>query len=130
MRSLKRRKHHTGVALEPLDRRVMLTGNVLVSLSAGELTVRGDNLENQIEISQPAPGKIHVRGLDGTKVNGKPSVDITGRTNDLSILMQQGGADQISVNGPLKLAGDVRAMLEQGAFMLEGTKGPSTLVTT
>lgn len=124
MKSMNRRKYNAQVAIEPLDRRVMLTGNVMVSLSAGELTVRGDNLENQIGISQPTPGTIRVQGLDGTKVNGRQSVDITGRTSDLSILMQQGGEDQVTVNGPLKLNGDVRATLKQGAFTLEGTKGP------
>lgn len=57
--------------LEPLERRQMLAGNVLVSLSGNNVTVTGDSLGNTVEITA-LDNKVVIRGLQDTLVNGSP----------------------------------------------------------
>ena len=112
------------LCVESLEARNLMAGNVLLTENRLGLTIRGDRLDNQVEISQPTPGTIRVQGLDGTTVNGQPFRDITRLTPNLSILMQQGGADQVALAGPFDLSGDLRATLGRGQFNIEGSAGP------
>ena len=124
MRSTQRRMNkRQRTIVEPLDQRIMPTGNVLASLSQGALTVKGDTLDNHFEVTQAMAGTITIHGLDGTKVNGKETASFTGNLKDLDVQMEQGGTDQVEINGPFKVTGDLRAKLKQGSLNVEGTAG-------
>ncbi|MFK7766751.1 MAG: fasciclin domain-containing protein [Mariniblastus sp.] len=59
---------------EQLEQRAMLAGNVLINAGGGEnLYIRGDSAGNQIEIigNFSVDNDIHIRGLNGTTLNGK-----------------------------------------------------------
>lgn len=101
--------------LEHLETRAMLAGNVTVSVSGGNLLVRGDNSSNQIAIVQVDTGAYAVVGLNGTKVNGsvdpvvksgvknnidvdlKKGNDVVGIGNDIDALSQWAEASGISL---------------------------------
>ena len=108
---------------EQLEIRSLLTGNIAVSLRSGALTIVGDVQDNQIEVTQPTPGTIRVQGLDGTTVNGRAASVTTG-VRHMTFQMTQGGADQVAMQGPVSIAGNLRATLGDGDFNLEGSGGP------
>lgn len=67
-------------ALESLEPRLMLSGNV--SLDTGEvLQLRGDGGDNAVRIGPGGRGKLLVKGLAGTTINGRPFVRIN--ANDI-----------------------------------------------
>jgi hypothetical protein len=72
-RSLRR-----SLALEKLESKAMLAGDVVVNVVEGNLIIQGDELGNQIAVSSgDAAGTYLIRGLDGTTVklgeDGEPA---------------------------------------------------------
>src|SRR5262245_32472008 len=67
------------VGFESLEGRQMMAGNVLVSVSNGDLIVTGDTQENQIQIIQarqngvPTAGRYWIAPQNGTLINGQAS---------------------------------------------------------
>src|SRR3972149_11091661 len=94
---MRQRTYRRQLAVEALEARFLMAGDATVSIVRGELTLRGDDQDNQIEISQRGAGTLRVAGADGTTVNGQQFVDLPRRTHDVEILMHQGGEDQIAI---------------------------------
>lgn len=117
-------------AVEALERRLMLDGDVTASLRGGDLTIRGDAEDNAILITQPTRGTIHIEGLDDTAVNGEESVEFSLGAGDLTIIMGKpggkrapAGEDQVSIQGRLLLRGDLDVQLNMGEVAIEGSAG-------
>src|SRR3954452_19098679 len=89
--------------VEPLERRVLMDGDVGAAFSAaGNLSITGDADDNRVRITQPAAGTIRVTGLEDTTVNGQSSVDFSGSLNDLRINTRQKGEDGVEIQGPVQ----------------------------
>jgi hypothetical protein len=110
-----------GACVDALERRLLLEGNIKAALQGGDLVVWGDKLDNVVKISRPAAGKVRVAGLEDTIVNGGTFKDFSAGFDGLKILMRQGGADQVSIRGPIRIAGDLGAQLGDGELVIEGS---------
>lgn len=109
----------TRLRIEPLEKRLMLDGNVLVEVVDGDLIITGDNLDNAIEIEagwvpgepQPAvmgyqPPQYIVSGrptgsgddVHSTTVNGETDIAVHGVTGDVRISLR-GGDDSVTIQG-------------------------------
>jgi hypothetical protein len=55
---------------EPLERRLLLAGDVNVTFNRGTLNVTGDGANNQIAIEYVAPNTFRVTGDGDTTVRG------------------------------------------------------------
>jgi large repetitive protein len=94
-------------ALERLEDRTLLSGNVTATVtSGGNLLVVGDSKGNQIAI-QTTSGALQVSSLDGTTTinGGSGPFTPTGFTGDVDVFMRQ-GADVVDVGG----SGDVTSL--------------------
>ena len=88
-------------ALECLEQRTLLTGNVIAAVVAGgNLLVLGDSKANQIGIQSTAGGGLKISSLDGTtKINGSTSpFTASGVTGSVTILLGQGN-DVLHIGG-------------------------------
>jgi hypothetical protein len=112
--------------VDPLEGRVLLAGNVTASVQGGDLIIRGDSQDNVVTIKSAGAGKVRIAGADDTEVNGRASV-VLSLAGNLIIRMQPGGQDNISLQGPLEIAGDLRAQFGKGDFFVEGTSGAVTI---
>src|SRR3954471_5552920 len=56
--------------MDNLESRVMLSGNVAVSVVSGNLVVRGDASANSIVLNNAGRNKVRVTGADATTING------------------------------------------------------------
>ena len=74
----------------------MLAGAVQVSISDSVMTVIGDQLDNQIQISQNASGNLVVAGAD-TTVNGGTQFVAPQAVNYLTVLVE-GGNDTVDID--------------------------------
>lgn len=104
--------------LEGLEGRRLLAGNVAASL--GEVfELRGDDAGNSVRITQ-TNGTTTILGLDGTTINGRPSVTTTTRPEKLDVKLF-GGDDRLEVIG-LRTSVDQNIEMDQGndAVMLRG----------
>ncbi len=103
--------------LESLEGRKMMAGDVSVALEGQLLTVQGDNLGNQVVVSQNAAGAVTISGQNGTLINGLPSVRfINPQLNAMEIRME-GGDDSVSLRG-VRIANDLFADLGAGNDLL------------
>jgi hypothetical protein len=101
-RKLRRPRFSPRWALERLEDRTLLSGNVTATVtSGGNLVVTGDAQGNQIRIQSAAGGALQVSSLDGTTtINGGPGpFSTTGVTGNVAVFMKQ-GADVVDVGGP------------------------------
>jgi hypothetical protein len=73
----------------------MLAGNVTATLAGGNLTLTGDNVDNDITVSGIAPN-ISVSGT-GTTINGLASKGFSGVTGSITINLK-GGNDRLTVD--------------------------------
>lgn len=81
------------LSFETLESRLVMDGNVAVSVVAGDLKIIGDAYSNQIDIQyDPVSNMWTVAGVAGsnTKVNGRASVTVGGVTNSVWIQMGDG----------------------------------------
>ena len=85
---------------ESLERRAMLAGNVLASLSGGLLRLTGDARSNSVEVLvDGATGDLEVRGLAGTTVNGATVFSAAAAAPESLRLSMGSGADSVRVAG-------------------------------
>ena len=56
----------------PLEKRILLSGNALVNVNGGNVTIFGDSANNTIELTVIG-NNVVVRGLEGTTINGAES---------------------------------------------------------
>ena len=61
---------------EHLEDRAMMAGNVCAAFTNGNLCITGDKCDNQICVRQCSDGKVEIRGLCGTKINGCECVTV------------------------------------------------------
>ena len=136
------RIEYMDLRVDDLERRRMLAGNVDVTFTGGnDLILRGDNADNQVQVSTNTFGDLVIQGLDGTTIElggetagshtiflGESSVD------DMQILLR-GGNDEVTVSNSnisgnlivvgaagdddvtlldLQIGGQVRAILSAG----------------
>jgi hypothetical protein len=96
-------------AVEALEPRLALSGNVTASLVHGTLTLTGDPLDNHLVISQPGPHQLTITPADGTTVNGQAKpLTLTGFTRDLRINLGPGNDDvDFDLANPLTLPGNL-----------------------
>jgi hypothetical protein len=88
-------------AIECLEERTLLTGNVLAAvLPGGNLLVLGDSKANQIGIQSTSGGGLQISSLDGTtKINGTAGpFTANGVTGNVYIFMGQGN-DVVQMGG-------------------------------
>jgi len=85
------------LGLESLEDRRVMAGNVIVSVNAGDLFIRGDNNANLISIVQVNTGRYQVSGLPGTRINGGTSPVTTGLVTDDVTITMAGGNDRVTL---------------------------------
>jgi hypothetical protein len=84
------------MAVESLESRAMLAGNVFVSVAGNNLLIRGDSGGNGVLLSQVGSGEYAVTGIDwagsATRINGSANATLYfgGVTGDIIIDMQKG----------------------------------------
>lgn len=99
--------------LESLENRKLMAGDVAVALEGQLLTLRGDNLSNQVVVAQNAAGTVTISGQNGTTINGLPSLRlINPQLNALEIRMEDGD-DSVTLRG-VNVANDIFAQLGAG----------------
>jgi hypothetical protein len=108
--------------IERLERRLFMDGNVHTAVVDGDLVITGDRDDNSV-IVQRLAGKVRVTGLHGTSIDGGSFKEFSPAFDDLEILMRQGGADDVSVQGGIKINGDLVAYLGEGEMVIEGSAG-------
>ena len=86
------------LSYQTLEGRRLLAGDVSVALSGSTLVVTGDDLSNQIEVSQNANGDVLFTGLDSTTINGQNAFTFT-QTFERSRFELNDGADEVSFDG-------------------------------
>ena len=94
----RKQKHIQTGQVQALEERTLPAGNVLASFRGGNLTLRGDNFSNDVEVLPTAAG-IRVQGIGNTTVNGAPFQDYTGSQfvpKNLKAVMK-GGDDRVGV---------------------------------
>ena len=79
-------------AVESLENRQMLAGNVVVSVTGGgDLIVNGSDDSNAIGIQTLSPGLFRITGFDETTINGDSDAEIiSGVTDDVRINLRSG----------------------------------------
>ncbi|MBL8819345.1 MAG: hypothetical protein JNL58_25155 [Planctomyces sp.] len=101
---------------EILETRQVPAGFVLASVSAGVLTITGDNQANNIQVNPNADGSVTVRGRSLTSVNGSlfSAATFTGVQN-ITVQMN-GGNDTVAVgNGDVDSTIPVDLNIDMGA---------------
>src|SRR3954469_13788798 len=76
--------------MDNLESRVMLSGNVAVSVVSGNLVVRGDASANSIVLNNAGKNKVRVAGADGTTINGAAGPLIMSAVHGLSLKLGDG----------------------------------------
>ena len=76
--------------MDNLESRVMLSGNVAVSVVSGNLIVRGDASANSIVLNNAGRNKVRVTGADGTTINGAAGPLIMSAVHGLSLKLGDG----------------------------------------
>jgi VCBS repeat-containing protein len=111
-------------AIEQLEDRTLLSGNVLVSLSSsGALTIRGDQSANNISIQQTASG-VQVSSSDGgaTEINGGAGpFTASSSVNSISVALR-GGDNMLQIGDPSGEALDIT-----GKLTITATSGDNTI---
>jgi hypothetical protein len=108
------------LGLEKLERREVLSGDVMAEIRGGTLFIRGDSGDNNIVITGGAPGQVIVAGgsilgASGTEtnVNGSSApVVLTGFVNDIIIHMEDGNDRVVLTN--INVPGAIYAYLGNG----------------
>lgn len=78
--------------VEPLEARLLMSGDVSVGVSRGTLVIRGDSASNHIVIDQAglAEGQFRITGQDGTKINGQDDLIVSSVTRDVKVRLGDG----------------------------------------
>ncbi len=105
----------TALAVERLEDRCVLAGNVTSGVVAGVLTVAGDGQDNGISLIQTGPGTVEVRGDPGTTVNGGTAAFVASGFQNVDINLKAGN-DSAAL--ALVVPGDLHVHLGQGDDVL------------
>jgi hypothetical protein len=102
---------------EPLERRLLLAGDVNVNFSRGTLNVTGDGGDNQIAIEYLGPGSFLITGNGATTLRGgNDPIDVSG-VNSIRVNMREGN-NLVEIRGtveqPLVVARDLRIQSGRG----------------
>ena len=76
--------------MDNLESRVMLSGNVVVSVVSGNLVVRGDASANSIVLNNAGKNKVRVSGADATTINGAAGPVVMSRVRGLNLTLGSG----------------------------------------
>jgi hypothetical protein len=101
--SLDERVQRECLRLEALEERIAPAGNVIVAVSGGNLTVTGDELGNDITITQGDPGvqSLLITPNDGTTIGGEAgALTVDGVTGSVTLKMGDGD-DTVAFDGVL-----------------------------
>ena len=113
----RRRKKVGGSAAERLESRVLLAGNVTVSINETRVLLTGDDQANDLELVA-SPGSIALRGRNGTTINGTESplvVSAASNTLDRALIVRLlGGSDVFTVGSDITFSGPVQVALGAG----------------
>jgi hypothetical protein len=92
----RRNARSRNLSLESLEKRQVMAGNVFVMHFNNALQIYGDTQDNQIRITESAPGVVQVAGENGTTINSSRSNILTFRnpSDNLNISMGSGN-DQV-----------------------------------
>jgi hypothetical protein len=93
----------TALNLEPLERRLLLSGVVAVKQSGGKLTLKGDSSSNEVLLERTGEFEYLITPLDSTQVDvgfGPTTVPqaVSNVTKDLKFKMGDGD-DEVAVSG-------------------------------
>jgi hypothetical protein len=99
--------------LEPLEPRLLLSGNVTVEVSDGDLVIKGDLQDNKITIEQTGDRQYTVTGVDSTTVNGGASFVANDVRDDFRLDMLCGD-DFVDIIGNTTVPDDLRVDLGEG----------------
>lgn len=110
------------LAMENLETREVLAGNVAVSLTNGTLRVIGDNNANVISIIQQPNGRFNVVGLDDETITG-PTTNLLVRNLHVEL---RGGDDTVTIGGVGANEASVPAQI-LGRTKVYGGNGSDTL---
>lgn len=105
--------HRQRLGFESLERRALMAGDVFVAIEGELLRVEGDNLANQVTLSQSIAGDLVVSGQNGTTINGMPSVRFVRPVINAAEIRMEGGDDAVVLRG-LQLANDLFVDLGAG----------------
>lgn len=105
--------HRQRLGFESLERRALMAGDVFVAIEGELLRVEGDNLANQVTLSQTSTGDLVVSGQNGTTINGLPSVRFVRPAINAAEIRMEGGDDAVVLRG-LQLANDLFVDLGAG----------------
>src|SRR4051812_30111689 len=76
--------------MDNLESRVMLSGNVVVSVVSGNLVVRGDASANSIVLNNAGTNKVRITGADATTINGAAGPVVMSRVRGLNLTLGNG----------------------------------------
>jgi len=117
MTMLRRSSSGRRCAIETLESRQLLAGNVTFKIVNGNAVIKGDKAANIIAVSSPVAGSVTVAGTN-TTINGVVGpVTLTGFTGNLKIQMGQGN-DDVIVNG-MNVSGNANIRLGRGNDFLD-----------
>lgn len=108
-----RSKSQFRLMVESLESRRLMAGDVSVALEGSFLRVEGDNLDNQIAISQTVAGDVVVAGQNGTLINGLASVRFVRPALNAMEVRMEGGNDTVTLRG-VQVANDMFVDLGAG----------------
>lgn len=108
---MKRRK--SLFRMESLENRIALAGDVAAALEGSLLVVAGDQLANELAIVQNSSGNVTLTGLNGTTVNGRPSLTFVNPRLNAAEIRLEGGNDRLSITG-LRTGNDLNIDLGSG----------------
>src|SRR5437764_219438 len=78
------------LAVERLERREVLAGNVAVVIRGGNLFINGDGASNEISISRSGPSSITITGTDTTVNGSSDPVTLNRFTKNMTVNMGSG----------------------------------------
>ena len=100
------------LAIERLERKNLLAGDVTAVVTDGDLRITGDSNDNHVQIVGTAdPGEYRILGVDRsgapTTINGQSGqIRVTGVVDDIVIDMQGGDSRVALLNGEFGTGGD------------------------
>jgi hypothetical protein len=114
------RQPRTRLHMDVLESRIALAGDVSALLSGQDLSLFGDSLGNEIRLSQATNGNVTVTGLNGTTVNGRPSVTFTRPNLIKTEVFLNEGNDRLVIAGAAgyTVTNDLNIELGQGSDIL------------
>jgi hypothetical protein len=94
-----RKKNEFRLGLESLETRQLMAGQVFATLEGSLMKIEGDNLSNQIAVTQNSVGDVIVSGQNGTRINGLSSVRFARPQLNAMEIRMEGGDDTVAMRG-------------------------------